>query len=200
MNFDGIDDYVEVPHSSVLNSPNFTIMAWIYLNTDVGNTQRRIVSKQAALSNSYSLVIFGNGYGGSTGNQLVTHSGDGSVWVNLLSDTKLSIRTWYHVAATHEGTISRLYINGELDKNGTTTTQTVDNPAPLTIGCQKQTGQSPLFFFNGIIDEVKIFNRALSQQEIQTAMVPEFPSFLILPLFMIATLLVVIFYRRKHSI
>jgi hypothetical protein len=195
--FNGIDSYVEVPSSSVLNNANFTIMAWINMSAYVGNTQVRIVSKQATQPNSYGLEIFGNGYAGSTGNQLTTHSGDGSVWVNLMSDTRLSIKTWYHVAATHEGTTSRLYINGTLDKEGTTTTQTTDNAAPLTIGCEKQTGQAPEFFFNGVIDEVKVFNRTLSQQEIQTSMIAEFPSFLVVPLFMMATILAVIVYKKN---
>jgi hypothetical protein len=166
LSFDGADDYVQVPHSSTLNSPNFTIEAWIYLNADIGNTQKRIVSKQETFSRSYSFDLFGNGYSGSTGNQLVLSIGNGAEWVNFMSDTKLSIKTWYHVVGTHEGTTSKIYINGQLDKSGTTTTQTTDNPAVLTIGCTKQTGDAPTFFFNGIIDEVRIYNRTLSQQEI----------------------------------
>jgi hypothetical protein len=57
------------------------------------------------------------------------------------------------------------------------------------------------YYFNGTIDEVRIYNRALSQQEIQTYMtVPEFPSLLIVPLLMIPTLLAAIVYRRKHLV
>jgi hypothetical protein len=71
----------------------------------------------------------------------------------------------------------------------------------LTIGCQNQTtpATGAMFFFNGTIDEVRIYNRALSQQEIQVDMVPEFSTSLIMPLFMTATLLAVIVYGRKQK-
>jgi hypothetical protein len=201
LTFDGTDNYVLIPHSDTLTSSNFTIEAWIYLNSDVNNTQARIVSKQETISKSHSFGIFGKGYGGSTGNQLILSIGNGTTWWNFLSTTHLSNQTWYHVAGTHEGTTSKIYIDGQLDKNGTTITQTANNAGVLTIGCQKQTIPSTgaMFFFNGTIDEVRIYNRALSQQDIQADIIPEFSTSLIMPLFMIATLLAVIVYGSKQK-
>jgi hypothetical protein len=201
LTFDGTDNYVQIPHSDTLTSSNFTIEAWIYLNSDVNSTQARIVSKQETISKSYSFGIFGKGYGGSTGNQLLLSIGNGTTWWNFLSTTHLSNQTWYHVAGTQEGTTSKIYINGQLDKNGTTLTQTANNTGVLTIGCQNQTtpATGAMFFFNGTIDEVRIYNRALSQQEIQVDMVPEFSTSLIMPLLMTATLLAVIAYGRKQK-
>lgn len=201
LTFNGADCYVEMSNSSILNSSNFTIEAWIYLNADVNNTQARIVSKQENASKSYSFGIFGKGYGGSTGNQLLLSIGNGTTWWNFLSTTHLSNQTWYHVAGTQEGTTSKIYINGQLDKNGTTLTQTTNNTGVLTIGCQKQTAPSYIaFFFNGTIDEVRIYNRALSQQEIQGDMtIPEFPTLLVVPLFMMATLVTATVYKRKEK-
>jgi len=201
LTFDGIDNYVEIPHGVTLTSSNFTIEAWIYLNSDINSTQARIVSKQETISKSYSFGIFGKGYGGSTGNQLLLSIGNGTTWWNFLSATHLSNQTWYHVAGTQEGTTSKIYINGQLDKNGTTLTQTANNTGALTIGCQNQTtpATGAMFFFNGTIDEVRIYNRALSQQEIQVDMIPEFSTSLIMPLFMTATLLAIIVYSRKHK-
>jgi len=199
--FNGADNYVEIPHSDTLTSSNFTIEAWIYLNADVNHTQARIVSKQETISKSYSFDIFGNGYGGSTGNQLLLSIGTGAVWYNFLSTTHLSNQTWYHVAGTQEGTNSKIYLNGQLDKNGTTSTQTANNTGVLTIGCQKQTGTNATYFFNGTIDEVKIYNRALGQQEIQGDMnIPEFPTLLVVPLFMMATLVAVTVYKKKEKL
>jgi len=201
LNFDGTDDYVEIPHNETLTSSNFTIEAWIYLSSDVVGTQARIVSKQETISKSYSFDIFGNGYGGSTGNQLLSSIGTGATWYNFLSTTHLSNQTWYHVAGTQEGTNSKIYIDGQLDKNGTTSTQTANNTGVLTIGCQKQTGTNATYFFNGTIDEVRIYNRALSQQEIQGDMtIPEFPTLLVVPLFMMATLVSVTVYKKKEKL
>jgi hypothetical protein len=89
-----------------------------------------------------------------------------------------------------------------LDKNGTTLAQTTNNTGVLTIGCQKQTTPFYMdFFFNGTIDEVKIYNRALSQEEIQGDMaIPEFPIFLAAPLFMIATLVAVTLHKKRQKL
>lgn len=201
VHFDGVDDYIEAPNSNTLNNANFTIEAWIYLDEDVRATQARVVSKQQADPISYSLEIFGMGYGGSNGNRLVFEIGTGSTYFELKSNTYLSNRTWYYVAGTQNGTMSNMYINGTLDTSGTTATQTTSNPGVLTIGCLKANGFAPTFFFKGIIDEVRIYSKALNQSEIEADMnktVPEFPSFLILPLFMIVTLLAVIVYGKKH--
>jgi hypothetical protein len=189
LHFDGINDYVEVPHSNTLINPNFTIEAWIYLDEDVGNREARIVSKQEDNLKEYTLCIFGKGYEGSGGNQLVLSIANGVTVVKLKSNTYLSNRTWYHVAATHENTLSKLYINGDLVAEGTTTTLTLSNSEVLTIGCLKM-GTHLNWFFKGIIDEVKIYDKALSQSEIQADMIPEFSPLMVLPLFIIATLIV----------
>jgi len=169
LTFDGVDDYVEIPHNPILNNANLSIEAWIYLNADVGNAQTRIVSKQETGGRCYSLGIFGNGYYGSTGNQIYLNIGNGSTTINLLSTTKLSIGRWYYVAGTHAGTTSKIYIDGVLDKEGTTTAQTADNLATLTIGCLYQTDTpnwGHCLLFNGLIDEVKIYTYARTADEI----------------------------------
>ena len=202
LHFNGTADYVEIPDSNTLNNENFTIEAWIYLDQDVQRTQARIVSKQQADPISYSLEIFGNGYGASSGNQLVFEIGTGSTYTELMSNTHLSNHTWYHVAATQNDTVSSIYINGTLDRSGNTATQTTSNLGTLTIGCLKPYGSNPGFFFKGTIDEVRIYSKALTQPEIQADMnkiVPEFPSLLIPSLLFVAALLAVELYRRKRT-
>ncbi|MEM3616614.1 MAG: LamG-like jellyroll fold domain-containing protein [Candidatus Bathyarchaeia archaeon] len=198
LHFNGIDSYVEVPHSNSLVNSNFTIEAWIYLDEDIGNQEARIVSKQQDNLHEYTLCIFGNGYEGSNGNQLVLSIANGFTVVKLKSNNYLSKEVWYHVAATHEGTLSKLYINGDLDASGATTTLVLSNTEVLTIGCLKM-GNHLNWFFKGIIDEVKIYNRALSQSEIQADMIPEFPSFSMLPLFITATLIAAIIFRKSNN-
>jgi hypothetical protein len=176
VHFDGVDQYIEVPNSNTLNNANFTIAAWIYLDADVGNTQARIVSKQQTNEYSYSMEIFGKGYGGingalvANGNQLNFAIGTGSTWYNVMSNTYISNRTWYFVAGTQNGTMSKIYVNGTLDRFKDTATQTISNSGVLTIGCANPSGAGPEYFFGGIIDEVRIYNTALSQQDIITVM------------------------------
>jgi hypothetical protein len=146
----------------------------------------------------YALCIFGKGYEGSNGNQLVLSIGNGVTHIKLKSNIYISNRTWHHVAATHKNTLSKLYINGDLVAEGTTTTLTLSNSEALTIGCLKM-GTHLNWFFKGIIDEVKIYNRALTQSEIQADMIPEFPPLIILPLFIMATLTIVITKKMLKS-
>jgi ribosomal protein L40E len=210
LSFDGLHDYVTVPHSNTLVSPQFTIEAWIQLHADVGNMHERIVSKQETNERSYSLDIFGNGYDGSTGNQLVLNVGSGQSYPFLMSTTKLSIETWYFVVGTQEGRTSKLYINGKLDIEGTTTTQTTDNPAVLTIGCcaPSETDTSRHAFFNGAIDEVKIYNRALTSDEVYNDYIGEqtpfwmqwwFWTIIALGAIVVVLAFATVHYRKKPS-
>ncbi|MGA1794393.1 MAG: LamG-like jellyroll fold domain-containing protein [bacterium] len=167
LSFDGIDDYIEVPDSPTLNNPTFTLEAWIYLNQDLGNTQKRIISKQFSLTHTYGMEVFGVGYGGATGNQINFHTSNGAGWTNLVSRTHLSTHTWYHVVATYDASEKRIYINGQFDSSQSYENQTVDIPAPLTIGALKMIDPQQFgFVFNGHIDEVAIYDRALTAEEI----------------------------------
>jgi fibronectin type 3 domain-containing protein len=81
-----------------------------------------------------------------------------------------SLNTWYHVAAVYNAATGAMdiYVNGVLsdgELNGAIPPSQDDQPVDVNIG--RRTGG---FYFNGIIDEVRIYNRALSQAEIQSDM------------------------------
>lgn len=75
----------------------------------------------------------------------------------------MSPNIWYHVAATYNGASTRLYVNGVEDGLRPGVWSSANAP-PLSIG-QRGSNED---FFNGLIDEVEIFNRALSIAEIQS--------------------------------
>ncbi|HYC29472.1 MAG TPA: Ig-like domain-containing protein, partial [Chitinophagaceae bacterium] len=81
--------------------------------------------------------------------------------------SKLSTNTWTHIATTYDGSTLRLFINGvqvsSLSTSGSMTTST----NALRIGGSTALSSQ---YFAGLIDEVRIYNRALSQAEIQTDM------------------------------
>lgn len=68
---------------------------------------------------------------------------------------------WYHVAVTRSGSAYALYIDGAQVATGTDHNTIPDPDVPLMIG------RAEAYYFNGLIDEVEIYNRALSQSEIQ---------------------------------
>jgi hypothetical protein len=181
LNFDGNNDYVQVPNnqSQQISTNQITVSAWIKLNGDVVNTQRRIVCKQEISNRSWGLEVFGKNYGSSTGNQTVFHDSDGSTtWYNCVSATHLNTEQWYHIVATDNAGAIRIYLNGQLDtlsNDGYGIPSQINSP----INISKHNPES-LFFFNGLIDDVRIYNRALSAAEVaQLYAIPE-PATLIL--------------------
>jgi hypothetical protein len=80
---------------------------------------------------------------------------------------------WTHVALTWDNGAAVQYINGEEVSSGNITFRDSANATPVTIGCVDSTNNET---FVGSIDEVRIFNHALSVDEIQTIMIGEFPT------------------------
>jgi len=80
---------------------------------------------------------------------------------------------WTHVALTWDNGAAVQYINGEQVSSGNITFRESANATPVTIGCVDSTNTET---FVGSIDEVRIFNHALSVDEIQTIMIGEFPT------------------------
>ena len=155
--FDGVDDYVEVPDSASLNiTDEITIEAWIKPSDDSENT---IVGKRDAYIFAYSpswnrRKLYFNYY-------------NGSEWVGgTYSNTKIEDFTkFYHVAATYSRYkgIVRIFINGKLDVENTVTADKIAvNANPVEVGYVWN-----VWFFNGIIAHVSIYNRALSPSEIK---------------------------------
>jgi hypothetical protein len=163
-NFNGIDSYVNVPSSPAIKMTGpFTIVAWInYLRTSgVGNNAVSVVTKgiDAATTMDWGLGI-------SPGQKLRPYAQIGADWIYFDCDTILNTGVWYHVAMVYNGTNIQGYVNGTLDGSKTVSGVLQATDYPLRIG----TYASVLApgFFPGEIDELAIYNRALSASEIQT--------------------------------
>jgi len=79
---------------------------------------------------------------------------------------KISTGVWTHLAGTYDGSTLKLYINGNLVSSKSVSGAATTSSNPLRIGGNTVWGE----YFNGLIDEVRIYNKALSQSEIQTDM------------------------------
>ena len=166
--FDGSSGYVSIPDSPSLDSltTSITIEFWMQAGqTNVNADWAGLVTK------------------GNSSWQLTATSGANTVYWGLSSDVDFFDVTgtrnvndgqWHHVAATYDGTNMFLYVDGTLDVSQPATGLIDQTGDPVCIGANSQayvpdcdcneTG----YFFNGLIDEVSIYNRALSTSEIQT--------------------------------
>lgn len=92
---------------------------------------------------------------------------------DIHSNAVLGQNTWYHLVAVRDGTTQAIYINGQLDASRTCSPDPIKfiggyDDDTVHIGAVRRAGYTaPKYYLNGIIDEVAIYNRALSAEEIQ---------------------------------
>jgi hypothetical protein len=154
LNFDGVDDYVHCGYAADLNIINeITVEAWIKPSVTSGVST--IVRKSVNDDYQYRLCL----YNGKLKGNLRLSGGAKSV----VGNSALVAGTWYHVYMTYDGTNLKLYINGDLDGSVSATGTICYDTLALTIG----RGDAYTSYFNGIIDEVKIYNYSMTSAEIE---------------------------------
>ena len=155
--FDGVDDYVAVPDSPSLELSEWAFEMWIYRKVDSG-TFERLLSKCGAGAN------YGRYFQITPTDALqvgFTDTGGGNRYVG--GSTKIALNQWYQAVGTFDGTNLTIYVNGELDKS-----EIRAYTPQSTAGWNLYIGRLQNYYkFNGLIDEVRIYNRALHPLRIQ---------------------------------
>lgn len=158
MDFDGTSQYAMLPANLFASVTNFTIACWV--NWDGGGAWQRIFD----FGNDTTQYMFLSPSSGSgTLRFAVTTNGNGAE--QILETSPLPVGQWRHVAVTRAGNIARLYVNGALavsNTNVVTVAPASFNPVLNYVG--KSQWPDPLF--NGRLDELFIYNYALSDTEI----------------------------------
>ncbi|RLB76187.1 MAG: hypothetical protein DRH24_18300, partial [Deltaproteobacteria bacterium] len=164
LKFDGTDDYIEVPDSSILHiTDKITLEAWVYPFGWDTSYENAIVTK--AGDGSYGVW---NLHWKNTTHGFRFELNNGSVQSLYESSPSTTLNTWYHVVGVYDGNKMYLYVNGKLSNSMSVSGQIATNTEPLRIG--KQFWWSTTYsFWNGTIDEVRIYNRALSPEEINAS-------------------------------
>jgi hypothetical protein len=167
LQFDGIDDYVEAPKSVSLDdiTSEITLTAWVNISTGTRQTILDRFLCGTVNERSFEFDI------DSTGEVNFSLCGDGSVGdsVWLKSAGVVSPDTWTHLAAASDGTTMKIYINAVQDLNTEIPPSGIHvSAANLNIGRWLYASPNDWYYpFNGKLDEVRIYNRVLSENEIK---------------------------------
>lgn len=158
LTFDGSNDYVSVPNTV---SSDFTIEYWMK-TTQVGNTicgqwycgNGIVDAEVGGVTNDFGTALLGS--------KLSFGIGNPDISIQSVSDVNTG--QWVHVAATwiQASGAMKLYINGTLEASGTSGTALRSAPPRIVLGML----QTNLRNFSGSLDEVRIWDRALCEEEI----------------------------------
>ena len=156
--FDGIDDFINVSYSGSVDwtGNNITVAAWINTPTPT-KSYGMIVTTGGGVNDGYELR-----FNATTGKPEFFVTGTTSP-DRASSDMVLDSSTWYHLVGTYNGSVISLYINGALDKSVDASGKFIQTNRTVLIGRRYD---SSSYNFNGTIDEVVIYNRSLSAEEV----------------------------------
>jgi Concanavalin A-like lectin/glucanases superfamily len=160
LRFDGVDDLVEVVSSASLEPTDaITVEAWVYPEIAEGGW-RTVALKETSRGLSYALYASD-----------AVHRPSGYFRIDdselpVPSTNRLPLNTWSHVATTYDGSHMRVFVNGVLVHSTSRNGVIEPSGAPLRIGGNSVWGE----YFKGAIDELRLYNIALTEREIQADM------------------------------
>jgi hypothetical protein len=158
--FNGVNQFVRIPDSAALDPTNaLSLEAWVYVTAYPSLDIVTIVGKEdPAGVHQYQLTLW-NTQGRWCFRPTIVVNGVGAY---MAGNTAVQLGQWYHIATTYDGNSVKLYVNGNLDGSVPASGTVATSTQPLRIG-----GDETGWFFDGFVDEVSLYGRALFASEIQ---------------------------------
>ncbi len=161
LSFDGISNWVTVNDSASLDLTNgMTLEAWVYPTATMSGWQAVINKEQPG---GFGAAYYLSANSDLNQPEVAVYTTD---WHKLYGGPALSANQWVHLVGTYDGSTMKLYVNGSQVSSQPQTGGIDVTSGVLRIGGNSYWGE----FFKGRIDEIRIYNRALSASEIQTDM------------------------------
>lgn len=163
--FNGTSDYIEVPDHISLRPQQITLSAWVKTTDNdgffIGKTNYSNASnEQYALSISPSLALHSSVKQNSN-----CIAGNG--WHTVNTNDIINDNNWHNVVSTFDGTSIKIYIDGVLKNTNSNVPQTViDNCAGGTLNFGRWWISYPSMFLLGELDDIRIYNAALTQEQV----------------------------------
>jgi hypothetical protein len=159
--FDGVNDYIEVQDNASLNNPNISVGLWLNTNSAIFQQLLYKVSLNTAQNEEYSMPI-NLGAPNKINLDLKNNScTPGIGWMTFSSNAILN--NWVHASFTHDGSTTKFYLNGALVNSQVANFNIANCPGGkliMGIAWDLQNG------LNGKLDDIAIYNRAITQQEV----------------------------------
>jgi hypothetical protein len=164
IDLDGIDGYVDCGNNASTNlTGDLTFSAWVKMNS--GAYDQKIGGNQDGISGGYKLCIYNS--------KVEFEVRDASNVARLDRDVPggriLVMGAWYHVVGVYDSAnhIIKTYVDGQFDRELTGLPPNALGPTTGNFVMGKEPWDS-LYYFNGSMDDIRVFNRVLSLQEIQS--------------------------------
>jgi fibronectin type 3 domain-containing protein len=162
LSFNGTSSLVTVADAGPLHlSAAMTLEAWVYPTTASTNFATAVLKERGTTGLAYSLYVTDGANRPPSG-----YINVGGVDRNATGTMVLPLNTWTHLAVTYNGSTFRLYVNGVQVASKSQTGTIASSTSPLRIGGNSVWGE----YFNGLIDELRVYNTALTQAQIQSDM------------------------------
>ena len=159
--FDGLDDEVNVPYSADLNPEDaFTVTAWARADSQRNGYGAVISSRHEDSNGQRGFIVYA-----SPNNMGLFFIGQGDAgWMVVLGRT-IRLDQWVHLAAVYSDGIQRFYVDGVCVAENDSVLS-INPHQDLLIGAGANEREPHEYFFQGAIDEVRIYNSALSEKEV----------------------------------
>lgn len=162
---DGIDDHVRLDNVNELTN-SFSVMVWVRPNgNNTANTERTILAKRTASTNGFQLVL-------QMDNKvrIEWYNATGTKF-SLISNTTLPDLKWHNIAVTYAANSNlKIYIDGVLDSSTTIAQTPIATNGTFCIGGVYLSKTDIRDLFKGDIDELRMWNKEVSQSEIRFIM------------------------------
>lgn len=156
LHFDGVNDWVTVNDSASLDlSTGLTLEAWVYPQS-LNSPGKTVILKEKSGGEVYAL------YAREDTNLPASYLNDGGGYHGVFGLKALTLNQWAHLVGTYDGKYQRLYVNGSQVAQQAQSSLIQQSTGVLRIGGNSLWSE----FFNGYIDEVRIYNRALTPEEV----------------------------------
>lgn len=151
LSYNGTSDYTHVNYQANLNPSQFTVEAWGYVSGGSGTTRALISSRDASDASHLKGYII---YADSNNHWAAYLGANTASWGSINTSSTITNSSWYHIAATYDGTTLTLYVNGtSAASSALSYTQNATYEFRIGAGANET---SPTLYFNGDVDEVRV--------------------------------------------